>query len=264
MKKLITIFCFACISVCTVVAQKGVKIGNMEIVIKKIDQDTVTQIIVEDPCPPCPSEKETRPKPKASKYHRSSFFAGIGFILPDYGSDYYTVLGGNSINIDAGWLHRFQITRRFSLGGTLQYSYYNYKLRDAASDPVFAGEVIGGPVDPGDIDKQVYRCHDIATSAFTRFYLVPASTWSNSSGLYLDLGIQGDFAFSKYYKLNTNSGGNKKHHDDYAFNPFTASTIVRVGWNWFSVFARYRFTDAFNSRALPMDLPPITIGIQIL
>jgi len=28
------------------------------------------------------------------------------------------------------------------------------------------------------------------------------------------------------------------------------------------IFIRYRFTDAFNQKALPMDLPPITIGMQ--
>ncbi len=265
MKKILTIFCIACISV-SVMAQSGVRIGNMEIIIKKSvhDQDTMMQVTVEDPCPPCPSENETRPKPKKNpyKYHVSSFYAGMGFILPDNSNDYYTVLGGNSINIDAGWIHRYQISRWFALGGMLNYSYYNYKLRNDAEEPVFRDEVIGKIFTPEDITKQAYRCHDISAGVFTRFYLVPPKWRSSNDGMYIDLGVQGDFAFSKYYKLNTHTEGKDKYHDDYAFNPFTASAITRIGWDWFAVFARYRFTDAFNSKALPMDLPPITIGIQ--
>ena len=274
MKKLTTILlCVTCISA-NMFAQSdewtgnGVRIGNMKIYIKKNvnEQDTMMQVTVTDPCPPCPSENETRPKPKTTqyKYHESSFFAGWGFILPDNGSDYYTVLGGKSINIDAGWMHRFQITRRFALGGTFQYSYYNYKLRDAASEPVFMEEVLGKPFTKEDINKQTYRSHSISPSVFTRLYLIPPPRRSNDCGMYIDLGVQGDYAFSKYLKFHTQSEGKDKYRDDYAFNPFTASAIARVGWNGFALFARYRFTDAFNSKALPMDLPPVTIGIQIL
>ncbi len=265
MKKFVIVFCYACISA-SVIAQSGVRIGNLEISIKKSmhDQDTTMQVTVTDPCPPCPSENETRPKPKYAlyKYHKSSFFAGMGFILPDNSSDYYTVLGGNSINIDAGWIHRYQITRRFALGGTLHYSYYNYKLRDAAGEPKFAEEVIGKSFAKEDVIKQAYRCHDIAAGVYMRFYLVPPRWRSSNDGMYIDLGVQGDFAFSKYYKINTHSEGKEKYHDDYAFNPFSASAVARIGWDWFAVFARYRFTNAFNSKALPMDLPPITIGFQ--
>ncbi|MDR1172458.1 MAG: PorT family protein [Bacteroidales bacterium] len=263
MKKLSTILCIACISV-SVTAQSGVRIGNLEISIKKstYDRDTLMQVTVIDPCPPCPSENETRPEPRKNpyKYHVSSFFVGMGFILPDNGNDYYTVLGGSSISIDAGWVRRYQISRRFALGGTFNYSYCNYKLRDAAENPVFMEEVIGKPFARKDISKQAYRCHDIAAGAFARFYLVPPK-WRNNDGMYIDLGVQGDFAFSKYYRFNTHSEGKDRYHNDYAFNPFTASAVARIGWSWFAVFARYRFTDAFNSKALPADLPPVTIGI---
>jgi len=242
-----------------------VRIGIYEFYIKKAKQDSVIQVFAEeDPCPPCPSENETRPKPKNTfkSHHSSDGFAGIGFILPDHSSDYYTVLGGKSINIDIGAIHRYQMSRRFALLGTLQYSYYNYKFRDAASEPVFAQEVIGWELAANDIRKQVFRSHNIAAGVSTRYYLVPPKWRNTPSGMYIDLGVQGDFAFSKYCKLKMRSDGKKKFRNDYAFNPFGASAIARIGWNSYAVFARYRLTDAFNSKALPMDLPPMTIGIQ--
>jgi hypothetical protein len=59
------------------------------------------------------------------------------------------------------------------------------------------------------------------------------------------------------------NGGKDYYKNDYAFNPFYASAIARIGWkNSRAIFVRYRFTDNFNQKALPMDLPPITFGIQ--
>ena len=263
MKKLITILlCMTCISA-NAVAQSDVRIGNVEISFKKNadDNGTMVNIYTVDPYS---SEDETHVKSKKSrhKYHKSSFFTGLGFALPDNGSDYYTVLGVNSMNIDAGWMHRYQITRRFALGSTLQYSYYNYKLRDAASEPAFMEEVLGNKIfAENDINKQVFRSHNIAAGVFTRFHLTPPPR----RGIFIDLGVQGDFAFSKYYIIKMyQPKGKGKYRDGYAFNPFTASAIARMGWKSYAIFARYRFTEVFNSKALPMELPPITIGIQFL
>ncbi|MDR1119512.1 MAG: PorT family protein [Dysgonamonadaceae bacterium] len=265
MKKLATLLCIACITA-SVTAQSSVRIGNMEIIVRKSvhDRDTVLQVAAEEPDPPCPQENEPRSSSRTNPYahHVSSFFTGIGLILPDNSNDYYTVLGGNSIGIDAGWIHRYQLSRRFALGGTLHYSYSNYKLRNAAEEPAFMEEVIGRPFVGEDIAKQTYRCHAIAAGAYTRFYLVAPRKYTGNDGMYIDLGAQGDFAFSKYYKLKTNSRGKYKYRDSYAFNPFTASAIARIGWKRYAVFARYRFTDAFNSKVLPADLPPLTVGIQ--
>lgn len=249
-----TIYCIACISV-GAIAQSNMRIGNLEISVKDI---------------PCP-QNETCLNPKTTY---KSTFCGIGFILPNNGNGYFTTLGGSSINLDIGRMHRYQITPQFALGRTLQYSYYNYRSWNAASRSEFVDEVIGKDYDKHGIRKQVYRSHNIAASAFTRYYLVPVK-----KHLYIDLGVQGDFAFNKYFKIKTESEGKRKYRNDYAFNPFTASVTARIGWNrkncsfkldgkcWRcdnsrAIFVRYRFTDAFNSKALPMDLPRITIGIQ--
>ena len=276
MKKIMTILCITCISV-SAIAQSGVRIGNYEFFIKKAGQDSIIQVFVEDdPCPPCPSENEIRPKPKSKqhKYHKSTTFTGIGFIssnsnnlFPKYNSaDYYTILGGKSMNLDFGRMHRYHLSRRFALGTSLQYSYYNYRLK--LDEPVYLQEVYNRRFTKDEIYKQVFRSHNVAGGVFTRFYLVPPKNRGND-GLYLDLGAQGDFAFSKYCKLKTHSGDKYKQRDGEAFNPFSASAIARIGckgWGWgndaFAFFVRYRFTDAFNSNVLPKELPPITFGIQ--
>jgi hypothetical protein len=258
MKKfIIFLLCVACLSV-TAIAQTGVRIGNLEFTVRNTERDTVVQITVDDPCPPCP-ENETQPKP-LYKSRVSDCFFGIGFILPDNSDNYYTVLGGNSINIDVGGERRYHLSRRLAVGGLTQYSFYNYRLRPVDH---LLEEVTGMSVVKDDVRKHVFRSHNLAAGVFTRFYLSPPRASSGKGGMFMEVGAQGDFAFSKYSKLITHSSGKSKNRDGYAFNPFTASATARIGWSSTVIYARYRFTDAFNQKALPMDLPPITIGIQI-
>ena len=259
-KKIFMFFCVTCISV-TVIAQSGVRIGNLEFVVKKATSDSIAQF-VENPCPPCPSENEVRPKPKKTfkPYTSTEGFAGIGFIIPDNSAGYYTILGGNSINIDLGCDRQWHFTRWFAVGTLMQYSFYNYRLRDAAADPVFFDEIIREEALPTDIKKQLYRSHNLAVGLFTRFYVSPATIYRR---LFLDLGIQGDFAFGRHYRMDTRSNGKQKYHESYAFNPFSASAFTRIGLGKdFAIYARYRFTDLYNKKVLPMDLPPITVGVQ--
>ena len=259
MKKIIIILCITSISV-TAMAQSGVRIGNMEFVYRKVGNDTITQITVDDPCPPCPSEKETRPK-ATYKSRVTDGFCGLGFILPDNGNDFYTVRGGNSFSIDVGGERRYHLSRNFALGGLTQYSFYNYRLRPV--EPTYLHEVIGN-IDPNHIKKQVFRSHNFAAGVFARLYL-SAPKSSGKGGMFIEGGAQSDFAFSKYCKLKLNNPkGKGKYRDGYTFNPFTASATARIGWGSTVVFARYRFTDAFNKKELttPMDLPRVTIGLQ--
>jgi hypothetical protein len=243
----------------------------MEVIVRKQEQDTTMQInILENPCPPCPcpTEEEPQPKPKKTfnKYSKTDGFAGIGFIVPDGCSSNYTTLGGNSINVDVGGYRRYHLSRRFALGTTLNYSYYNYKLDLDNDDDLKFKEIVlkeGDGFDDADIKKQVFRSHNIAAGVFTRFYITPPKHCGND-GLYIDIGAQGDFAPFRYY-MEKSVKGNKEHgKKDSAFEPFTASAIARIGgWKHSdaALFIRYRFTNAF-SKPLEKDLPRLTIGVH--
>ena len=117
-----------------------------------------------------------------------------------------------------------------------------------------------------DFKKQTFRSHNVAASAFTRFYLLPPRH-SGDRRLYIDLGAQGEYAVFRYYMVKFEKKDKERYKNATAFNPFSASAIVRIGGKFLpgsnsAIFARYRFTDAFNPKELPMDLPPLTIGIQ--
>jgi len=267
MKKLVIIlFCIGGISI-SAIAQQSVRVFRFEIIAN--DRKDQSQDNPQDDS-----------NSAFASYHQRSGFWGFGFVLPDNGSGYYNTIGGSSINFDIGRMQRYHFARRFAIGTTFNYSYYNFKLRDAAAEPLFNYEVRKDkPFMPNDVRKEVFRSHNVAAGLFARSYLIPPKS-RGKDGLYIDLGAQGDFAFSKYYIMRHKNGGKDKHRNGYAFNPFTASAVARIGlgrgvsitcrrndkcWGVSSraLFIRYRLTEAFNKpKALPMDLPPITVGIQ--
>jgi len=261
MKKIIILFSIACISL-SAAAQRAVRIGSYEVIVRSQGQDTTLQVnVLDDPCPPCPSENETRPAPQRPRYNRtqSTAWGGFGFIIPDNGEGYYTTLGGNSINLDFGGMKRWHLSRWFALGWTYNYSFYNYKLKDVDQEMTFNTEVLGGNIfDKKDINKQVFRSHNFAIGVFTRFYLIPPPAREK---LYIDIGAQGDIAPFRHYMMKFVNGGKDFYPNDYAFNSFSTSAVARIGWKNHAFFLRYRLTENFNQNALPKDLPPINFGI---
>jgi len=182
--------------------------------------------------------------------------------LPDNSDNYYTALGGSSFTLDFGGMNRTYFTRWSALGWTYNYSFYNYRLRDAFEEPNFNNNVLGGKIfDKDEIKRNGFSSHNAAVGVFMRCYLVPQTRRGMRDGLYVDLGVQGDLALIKNYKIKYENGGSNKYNNDYAFNSFTASAVARVGWRNHAFFARYRVTELFNKKELPMDLPPISFGI---
>ncbi|MDR1866495.1 MAG: hypothetical protein LBR08_13125 [Bacteroidales bacterium] len=256
MKKMIIIACIACMAgSMKVAAQPAVKIGNMEILIRKSKGDTITRILLDEPGVARRSEKGDKYVPQPRK--TSSFSVGVGFVLPDNSAGKYAVFGINSSYFDAVWYRGYRISRGFSIVRTVQYAFHNYRLTDAAEDPAFASTVTGSSVDPDGIRKQVYRSHHIGVGVHIRRYLF------RESGMFLDLGVQGDLAFGKRYKVFYYHHGKEKFRDNSAFNPFIASAVARIGWNNIAFFARYRFTDAFNRSVLAKDLPQWSFGVHL-
>ena len=256
MKKLIIIIiCIAGISLSAVAQNRtNFRIGDRDITIIIHNQDSVN--------------KERNPY----RYRTIASIAGLGFVVPD--NSQYKAMGGSSFNLDAGALRKYNLSRRFAMGGTLHYSFYNYRLRGTNEEPFFNTVLLGDrDIARSDINKQVFRSHNISPGVFSRFYLKPPENHRRDDGFYIDLGLQGDLAFSKYYILKHPNGDKDKFRNNDVFNTLGASAVARIGWkpSWTSgnsnssaIYFRYRLTNAFNQSVLPMDIPKFTIGINFI
>jgi hypothetical protein len=111
----------------------------------------------------------------------------------------------------------YRLSRHFALMGTLGYSFYSYRLKNVIGTDAEFDEITNG-ITADRIKRQMYRSNDLAAGLYARLYLVAPKHDRYNSGMYIDLGVQGDWAFAKYVKIKYTDGGKNKFHDNYAFN----------------------------------------------
>lgn len=81
----------------------------------------------------------------------------------------------------------------------------------------------------------------------------------------LQFGVVGSYKIGSAVKQKYNLNGSKvkdKIRDDYNLNPFKVEAIARVSIDNFGFYARYSFTELFESGKAP-ELYPFSIGVTI-
>lgn len=237
----------------TIYAQRTIKIGQAEIsvqspiTVKK--QDTLE--INSHSYVNALGKVSVRPKyPKSY----DEFFFGLGTMMPVNREDYIDIHYGRINTIEMGYKYFYRPSRGYAIGTTFQYTYYNYKLRDAAQNNLIVHNV------PGMVKKEYFRSDNIGTGLVNRFYLFP-----KKNPFILDLGGYVDFSFSKRYIVKSELGGktNKyKYRDSSKFNPLQAGLYGAITKGDYSLYVRYRLTNMFNPLEVQPELPKLSVGIQ--
>ena len=226
-------------------SQRVVKIGEAEISIqspisvKKADQSDNNEI--------------------KSKYPRrySETYFGMGSVIPVERDSRIDMHYGRINSLELGTNYFYRPAAGYAIGALVQYTYYNYKLRDAAANDVIMEGV------PGEVRKEYFRTDNIGTGLVNRFYFFPGK----KTPFMLDIGGYVDFAFSKRYNVKTIENGDRekyKYRDGSMFNPIQAGIYGAVTVDEYSVFVRYRATNLFNPDKIAMELPEWTIGVRFI
>lgn len=183
-------------------------------------------------------------------------FFGLGSVIPQNRNEYLDMHYGKINSLEFGHRYFYRLSRRYSIGTTFQYTYYNYKLDGVADAGLIRDDV------PGVVRKEYYRTDNIGTGLINRFYLFPLG---KRAPFTLDIGGYADFAFSKRYKVKTTENGKKekyKYRDGARFNPFNAGLYGALKKGDYSLYVKYRFTNLFNPDIMELQLPELSIGIQ--
>ncbi len=233
-------------------AQTLVQIGEAKIMIQspiRVEkQDTVN---VTDRL----NYRRNNTKKRYSGYSTKDFFIGTSAMLPIEDNNKFDMYYGDVFNLEFGYKYFYRVSKRYAIGSTLQYSFYNYKLKEAAQNDYLGFDV------PGVVRKEYFRTDNIGTSFINRFYLFPI----NRRPITLDLGIYTDFSFSRRYvvKSTVDSGNRKsKFKDGSKFNPLQAGIYGAISKGDVSVFMRCRLTNLFNKDQVAYELARYSIGVQ--
>jgi hypothetical protein len=158
-----------------------------------------------------------------------------------------------SLQIAAGLRTKFKIAEWYAIGYELEYRMFSFRYAKAHDN-----------LQIHDKDKIV--SHSLALSLFQRFNI---DKRGNYIGKFMDMGAYGELPFAKSNVLidniDTLSSGQQKlilSHLKF-MNSFNYGVSARIGYNRIVIFALYRLSDIFKSSSNRMDLPRLTIGLQL-
>lgn len=194
-----------------------------------------------------------------SYWNRSYTTVFGGFSFPVEGCSYESTVQmpvkyGNSFEVTLGVKEWYCPSRHYSIGLSVQYSHYDYR---ADGSPAAMGIITGTPIDL-DIYREIYKTDNIGIGIYNRF--------SFFGSMYLDIGAYGDWAFNRQYKCRYYSGDSKEHfnyRDGGKFLPLQGGVYGALGYGYFSVYCKYRFTHLFSHSRLPVEPPRLSIGLMV-
>ena len=180
-------------------------------------------------------------------------FYGIGLLLPVSDT---TV----NIRIPASWYFNFgvrtkrTITHSFSIGADYSFSYEKFSIRQTDSK-IYPDTV--------SHDKQSVNFVSLGIGLYGRWIY---SRHGNYLGKFVDLGIQGKWNVSARQTTEDKVDDHTTTVENgyKTFNPFNASAYLRLGFTNYSLTASYRLFSAFKQQYYKKELPPLTVGIDLL
>lgn len=195
-------------------------------------------------------------------------FTGFGFVVGGYDHENDTlppVKFGNSFYLASGT--RYYKNYNPILARVLDYeiSYEQHSLNWNKQPDIAI------PLDNNDIKKAKYWMLKIGLNWSYQFNLKPKR--GNQLGTYFSIGAYGDYLifrrFAGYYRSNTSSYAKNYRialgRINY-FNKWDYGTVVRFGGTNWSLFAKYRIANYFDTKSLEKnikELPRFVIGLNL-
>ena len=181
-------------------------------------------------------------------------FVKFGMVTPPDQDD-AKILYGKSVNIGFGLKKKFKVSPIYSLGWQLEFDYMVYKFSKEPANLSPAGT---------EIDVRRFDVYSIRLGWFNRFNFDPNR--GNFLGSYLDLGIDGAFAYTmkEVYKYETGYGKAITKVDDLDYtNPLQSEIFAKLGYSRICFWTKYRFTDLLKKDSGKPELPRISAGIEL-
>ena len=163
---------------------------------------------------------------------------------------------------------RYQINSRHSVIGYLSMSFSNFEINNGLRNNII-GEFSQYPLMGHSVDELSSESFGIVSMEFALAYRLNFGRERRfgESGTYVEFGVFGTpipfFTEAHYTAHFVNDRGNTMDvlfTGDNIFNRFEAGVQVSVGWEIWSIIARYRFTNPLNN--FDAVLPQFSIGFR--
>jgi hypothetical protein len=197
-----------------------------------------------------------------------SSYLQFGFLIPIMNNDSLGVKENLSSKMfETGYRYKHKMNEHLSVGLDFGYNFSEYNILQSKTNNLLSPGV--------ENKKQSIRMHAITFGAYAR---INFGKRGNIIGKYLDVGgnLQYSFRDDMLIRNEIQPGigmPSEKIKNVYIHLPFVGDLqyfgTIRFGWNYISLFAKYRFSELFTAvdyingnRTLP-NLPPLHFGVEI-
>ncbi len=202
---------------------------------------------------------------KRSGWHFGTYL-GSGFVIGNMENSPFELLYGNSYSIDFGIKARYQFNPTYSWIFYLGWLHNRYKISDGTDNDFLGGRINLNNDNNYTVDNERFRTWGVSFNFGNRFNFDRKKKFKEN-GKYIEVSAYGSYNFSRKYLLTMHENNdikiNWRYQDPTLFNPFEAGVQVNFGFEYFSIWGRYRFTDCFNNDKIETKLPPFVAGIAI-
>lgn len=187
--------------------------------------------------------------------------------LPDT-YDYLELNSGKSININLNlFYHDFQLYKRTVMFTTgLGMTLNNYRFSSNKTIVADTNRIVGGLdyTDAGELIK--YDKNKLAVNYVTVPALIQFNTRQEfKKSLHVGVGMLFSYKYGSHLKLVYNDDGERKklkRRDEFYIQPFRTDATIRIGYEYYTLYATYALNSLFKDNKGP-QLHPFQIGINL-
>ena len=189
-------------------------------------------------------------------------YFGYGFVAGSMENTDARLLQGASYSIDFGIKTIYRVTGIYFLTFNTGFMHNRYKIANGISNDITGSGIMLMP-DNFAVNSERFRTWGLSLSFGNRFNFRK----TRDTGNYIELSVYGNYTFHRKYIISYEGENNTSATVDYKNSdwvyPFEAGAQVNLGFHWFNVWGRYRFTDWFDSHQTPVKLPRFVVGLGV-
>jgi len=206
--------------------------------------------------------KKKEKKKNSYKNWGTETYCGFGFIAGSMENSDARMADGASYSVDFGIKTIYRVSGIYALTFNTGFMHNRYKIVDGLANNITGNTMAATPTD-FVLNSERFRTWGIGISLGNRFNFCKTQNTCN----YLEISVYGNYTYGRNY-ITSYEGANESsatvyYKNNHLFRPFEAGAQVNLGFHWFNVWGRYRFTDWFDSAQTAVKLPRFAAGIGI-
>ena len=200
-------------------------------------------------------------KKKEKKGWKEELHAGFGFVVGNLENSSANIVHGSSWSIDMGFKTIYRVSGIYALTIDVDFRTTTHKVIGGISNDIIGSTI---EVHPGNfvLNNESFVIGGIGLGLGNRFNFCKTS----GVGSYVEVSVYGNYAFGQYnisYEGENGTSTTVLYKKSNLFRPFEAGAQVNLGFRWFNVWGRYRFTDCFYSSQTAVKLPRFVVGLGV-